>query len=403
MSKERLPRGWKWVSLDETGEFLSGGTPSKKIEEFWNGAIPFVTGADITEPHIGAAHARATLTEKGLRSGKTAVCEPNSLLFVTRTRVGRIGLAVTTMGASQDITVVEPKRHVHPEYLCRYLLSISDVLVANCRGSTIQGLTRDFVKGLPIPLPPSLAEQERIVGVLNAQMAALERARKAIEERLEAARALRGSFAREVLSNAAYEWPKEYAKVRLGDICTVVTGGTPPRSKSHCYGGTVPWLTPSHLGLSKYTGKGDECLTEEGLKFVKLVPRGAVLVTCISGSRNNIGKASIAERPIATNQQINSVVPGPKIESEFLYYYLLTSKPKLHALAANTNQNIVNKSKLSSLEVFLPPLDSQRRTVEEINKASYSAASVERLIDHNTEGITSLAPALLRRAFSGEV
>ena len=41
-----------------------------------------------------------------------------------------------------------------------------------------------------IPLPP-LAEQKRIVGVLNEQLAAVERAKYAAEERLEGARALR--------------------------------------------------------------------------------------------------------------------------------------------------------------------------------------------------------------------
>ena len=48
--------------------------------------------------------------------------------------------------------------------------------------------------GLTIPLPP-LAEQKRIVGVLNEQLAAVERAKKAAEERLEATRALREAFA----------------------------------------------------------------------------------------------------------------------------------------------------------------------------------------------------------------
>ncbi len=198
-----LPSGWKWETLAEAGMFQSGGTPSKKIEEFWNGTTPFVTGADVTEPYIGAAHARAMLTEKGLRSGKTAVCKPNSILFVTRTRVGRIGLVETTMGASQDITVVEPKPHIDPEYLCRYLLSISDVLVANCRGSTIQGLSRDFVKGLPIPLPPTKAEQERIVSVLNKQMASVERAKKAAEERLADLEAMPASLLRRAFSGEA--------------------------------------------------------------------------------------------------------------------------------------------------------------------------------------------------------
>ena len=311
-----LPSGWNWVSLGEAAGFQAGGTPSKSVSEFWSGDIPFLTGADVTDIYVGSVHARAKLTKNGLRSGKTAVCKPNSILLVTRTRVGRAGLAQTTMGASQDITVVEPNPNVDPEYLCRYLLSISDFLVASCRGSTIQGLTREVVKSLPIPLPP-LPEQKRIVAILNQQLAAVERAKKAAQERLEAAQALRKVLLRAMFSELRENTQTKCSTEKLGDICTVVTGTTPVKSNPAFYGGEMPWVNPSRIGLSKYVSDSDEHLTDEGLQSARLVPPGSVLVVCISGSRNNIGKASIAERSLATNQQINAVIPRSGVDSEF--------------------------------------------------------------------------------------
>src|SRR3990172_294862 len=99
-----LPEGWRWVRLGEVGRFESGGTPAKENASYWGGHIPFVTGADIVEPNISSKHARAFLTEAGLTSGKTAICSPGTVLLVTRTRVGRIGIATETMGASQDLS-----------------------------------------------------------------------------------------------------------------------------------------------------------------------------------------------------------------------------------------------------------------------------------------------------------
>jgi len=107
--KDTLPTGWKWVNLVEVGVFEAGGTPAKECDGFWNGEVPFVTGADITELNITQSNARAFLTQKGLSSGKTAVCEENTVLIVTRTRVGRVGIARERMGASQDITAFKCK------------------------------------------------------------------------------------------------------------------------------------------------------------------------------------------------------------------------------------------------------------------------------------------------------
>ena len=141
----------------------------------------------------------------------------------------------------------------------------------------------------------------------------------------------------------------------------------------------------------------------EGVQTARVVPEGSVLVTCISGSRANIGKAAIAARPLTTNQQVNSAVAGPTIESEFLYYQILAISPKLQALAANTNQNIVNKSKLESITVRVPPLEIQRQVSMQLRQQFEIADSVERTAEDCLEGLSVLSSASLRRAFSGEI
>jgi type I restriction enzyme S subunit len=201
-TKRELPGGWRWVRLKEMGIFEAGGTPAKERDDYWNGEIPFVTGADITELNITKSNARAFLSKEGLYSGKTAICEEGTVLIVTRTRVGRTGIAQETMGASQDISAFKCGLGIDPEFLCRYLHNISKYLTDNCRGATIQGLPRDFVDNIEIPLPP-LSEQRRIAAVLREQMGSIEQARAAAEAELETINALpaallRRAFAGEV-------------------------------------------------------------------------------------------------------------------------------------------------------------------------------------------------------------
>ena len=62
--------------------------------------------------------------------------------------------------------------------------------------------------------------------------------------------------------------------VKLGEIFTITSGGTPDKKKSSYYtGGTIPWVKTGDL-KSKYVAEGVECITEEGLNnsSAKLFP-----------------------------------------------------------------------------------------------------------------------------------
>ena len=61
---EPQPEGWQMSYLGDVTSAQQGGTPSKSHKEYWDGDIPFVTGADLTEFRIGRDNARYFLTEK---------------------------------------------------------------------------------------------------------------------------------------------------------------------------------------------------------------------------------------------------------------------------------------------------------------------------------------------------
>jgi type I restriction enzyme S subunit len=194
-----LPDGWRWVRLEEIGTLETGGTPSKSVESYWGGSFPFVSGADITDFYITKSKARAFLTENGFNSGKTVICESGSVLLVSRTRVGRAGIVHDKLAISQDITAVKCFAETDSLYLCHYFHNISKDLIKNCRGATIQGLQAEFVRKLPIPLPP-LSEQRRIAAVLTEQMAAVDKARAAAQAELQTINALPSALLRRAFS-----------------------------------------------------------------------------------------------------------------------------------------------------------------------------------------------------------
>ena len=213
-SKTRIPEGWRLVRLGDVAQFQQGGTPPKARPEYWDGDIPFVTGADLRETYISRGNARSFLTKAGLHSGATAICEKGVLLLATRTRVGLVGIAGELMGASQDITLLAPTEAADRSYLCRTLINNADLLQQRSRGTTIQGVSREDIDSLPILLPP-LPEQRAIAAVLDSIDDAVERT----EAVIAATEQLRESLLHQLFIRGVPGWHTEWKDVPgLGTI-----------------------------------------------------------------------------------------------------------------------------------------------------------------------------------------
>ncbi|WP_434519855.1 restriction endonuclease subunit S [Escherichia coli] len=157
-------------------------------------------------------------------------------------------------------------------------------------------------------------------------------------------------------------WPM----VSIESVAKVITGKTPPKADPNCFGGNIPFITPSELTDSDYLLKPETTLTEKGLATTKLIPKNSILVCCIG----SLGKMAIADLPVATNQQINSVIfDDDKIYYRFGFYALKLLKNDLKKIAPSTTVAIINKSRFSELKIPCPPLEEQKRIATILDKA----------------------------------
>ena len=301
------------------------------------------------------------------------------------------------MGASQDITVVESKPHVDPEYLCRYLLGIADVLTANCRGSTIQGLTRDVVEDLPIPLPP-LAEQKRIVGVLNEQMAAVERAKKAVEERVEAAQALREALLESVFVKVGEDgWPE----VSLGELARLRMDIVHPKDKPV---GVATFVGLQHIESGTGKRVGLEEVEKADLTGRKPVFRKGDIV--YGYLRPYLNKVWVSEFDgLCSVDQYVYTVATAKVRPYFLASFM---RSRVFLSRAPIDQSPgqlprIRTQEVASVRTNLPPLTVQE-SIESLifHQEKFVDELVQSVLAEQT-ALNTMPSALLRRAFSGEV
>ena len=160
---------------------------------------------------------------------------------------------------------------------------------------------------------------------------------------------------------ASWEWRK------IGEVTTIVGGGTPKTSDPNNFeGGETPWITPADLSgyKEKYISSGARNITEKGLNSssARLLPANAVLFS----SRAPIGYTAIASQPVTTNQGFKSFILPSEIDSSFFYFYLHRAKETIESLGGGTTFKEISGTTAATIPLVVAPLPEQHRIVAEI-------------------------------------
>jgi type I restriction enzyme S subunit len=158
--------------------------------------------------------------------------------------------------------------------------------------------------------------------------------------------------------------------MRLEELCTAQSGGTPRRSETGYYGGSMPWVKIGDLDAP--TGivvDTEEHLTEAGLEAIRgrVFPDGTLLLAMYG----SVGKLAFAGRALATNQAILGiqVVRDDLLDSRFLFWWLTSRNGVLQQMAQGVTQKNLSAGQIRGLDVPLPPLPEQRRIAAILDEA----------------------------------
>lgn len=374
------------TTIGEVCSFLNGGTPSKSVERYFQGDIPWITGADITSPVVTTA--RSFITKEAVASSATNRVPAGTVLLVTRTSVGKVATAGVDLCFSQDITALTPDAsRLHASYLVEFLKTQEAHFERQARGATIKGITRQVVGDMEIPLPP-LAEQRRIADVLDRAEALRAKRRTALAELDSLTQSLFLDLFGDPTAN-----PKGWPHKTLFELGKVVTGGTPPSANPGMFDGPIPFVTPGDLESDEPVRRS---LTEAGAEESKTVRAGATLVCCIGAT---IGKMGVARARSAFNQQLNAVDWSSEIDDFYGYATLRFFKPTIKAWGASTTLPILKKSSFEKIAVPVPPLPLQHEFARRF-QATEKIRTAQKASQIELDGLFA---SLQNRAFKGEL
>ncbi|WP_053092707.1 restriction endonuclease subunit S [Streptococcus oralis] len=156
-------------------------------------------------------------------------------------------------------------------------------------------------------------------------------------------------------------------KVKLGEICEIVTGSTPKSSNPNYWNGEYKWITPAEISDDDFiVFDTQRKITKLGIEKtgLKSFPKGTVLLS----SRAPIGKVAISGCEMYCNQGFKNFICSNKINNEYLYYFLKSRKNYLNILGRGATFKEISKSIAYDIEIFLPTYDIQRKQVKVLKK-----------------------------------
>ena len=175
-----IPMEWKVKRLGEIGTFYGGGTPSKSIDEYWHGDIPWISSADLIENDIYWCNINRFITLEAIRNSSTQIIPQNSILIVTRVGVGKVAVAPCDLCVSQDYICLQ-NSGMNTIFLAYEIMQRMKNIVSQIQGTSIKGISINDVKKIQLPLPP-LAEQEKIAEILSTWDKAIDKQTQLIEK-----------------------------------------------------------------------------------------------------------------------------------------------------------------------------------------------------------------------------
>jgi type I restriction enzyme S subunit len=266
-------------------------------------------------------------------------------------------------------------------------------------------LSEDRFNALTIALP-SLDEQHRIVARIEELASKVQEARVLRGRVLYEMDAIRASAANDIFSDASMMGAPTIELERISEIRAGVTLGRKLTGKTiHLPYLRVANVQDGHLDLRIL--KEVEIYPEEREKW--MLRRGDLLLT-EGGDWDKLGRGTVWQDEVPDCIHQNHIFRVRLDQTRFDPWYVsaLMSSPRgkeffQAASKQTTNLASINQRQLKSFAIFGLPLDRQRALVSELDALQARVNAVKMLQTETAIELDAMLPAILDKAFKGEL
>ena len=394
---------WIREPLSDICDTTSGGTPSRKVQEYYqNGTIPWVKSGELENNII--LDTEEYITEEALANSSAKIFPAGTLLIALYgATIGKLAFLGIPAATNQAVCAIFENKKVSLKYLYYYLLFKRSDLVKQGIGGAQPNISQAILKKLIIPYPVSISDQERIVARIEelfSQLYAGVETLKKTKAQLAVYRqaVLKEAFSSE-LSSKTVEINEIVDDIRIGPFGTML-------HKSDYITGGVPVINPQHIKNGKILPGASVTVSEE--KARDLSAYRLQTNDIIMGRRGEMGRAA------AITDVENGWLCGTgsilfRLKSNFdagFYAQILSSPDVVHYLeehATGTTMKNLNEEIVQYIPVPFVTTEMQWDITMKMDSKMSVCDSIEQTVDAALQQAEAMRQSILKDAFEGRL
>lgn len=380
--------------LQDCATIIAGQSPESKYYNSTGEGIPFFQG----KADFGELYPKVRV----YCSSPTKIAQYNDILLSVRAPVGPTNLSPGTVCIGRGLAAIRPDDSLDLKYLLYYFRYFETQLSAKGTGTTFKAINQKLIKNLEIPIPP-LNEQFRIVARIEELFSELDKAVDTLKTTKEQLEVYRQAVLVDIFS-------QEHPLRQLKEI-SVALSGFAFKSKNYTPDGKytvikIGNVKDGYLDFSRDKTRTNEVTDRILQKY--LLKQGDCLIT-LTGTRGkrDYGFVSMIERQ--TDYLLNQRVAALRFDTmialpEFFRYYLSSLNYRNQFFkyeTGNVGQGNVGIKALCEPAVPCPPLDTQKKIVDQISDRLSVCDSIEKTVDTALAQADAMRQSILKQAFEG--
>ena len=383
-----MNKGWQTKTIGDVCEVIAGQSPEGKFYNAEGKGMPFYQGKkDFGDKFIEAPTTWTTQTTKIAKAG--------DILMSVRAPVGPVNFATDEVCIGRGLAAIRSSDELNRDFLFYQLWHLQPE-IAGREGAVFASINKAEIEALPLAYAP-LAEQQRIVGLLDEAFEGLATAKANAEKNLQNARALFESHLQSVFTQRGPGWVEK----RFDEVCAITSTLVDPRKKE--------FLDLTHVGAGNIESKTGvfvdlKTAREEGLISGKfLFDESMVLYSKI---RPYLMKVARPDFEGLCSADMYPLAPIPNVVTrDYLFHLLLSKHFTDYAIQGSARAGMpkVNREHLFEFKVWLPDVKKQEQLAANLDDLHEETQRLACLYERKHAALEALKKSLLHQAFIGEL
>lgn len=391
--------------LGDICEVVGGGTPSTSVKKYWDGNLCWATPKDLGKlDGFEISETERKISLDGLKNSSAKLLPAGSVILSSRAPIGYVFINTVEMATNQGCRSFICKSEILNKYLYYFLISNTDYLNSLGSGTTFKEVSGSTLKQIKISIP-SLSEQKRIVNKLDDVFEKVAQIKDAAEKNMQNSKELFESCLQGFFKNSKDGWEEK----KIGDLCDLMTGGTPSRSKIEYFkNGNIKWLVSGDVKM-KEIFDCDGRITELGLENsnVRYLPVNSVIIA-LNGQGKTRGTVAMLRTKATCNQSLVSIYPKDinRILPEYIYHNLNARYNEIRKITGDTGNDRrgLNMPLIRNIKLSYPTsTKEQEKLVKKFNEFSQETKKLEKIYKQKLVDLEELKKSILSKAFKGEL